>query len=99
MMSLHTKPKGENVKKQSIGLSNEDAIVLQQICESGEEDVINLSRSLNMNRARVIAILESLRKKGLVTVKRTAGDWWVGMSLKGKQFTSYIWPEMAPMTI
>ena len=52
-----------------------------------------------MNRARVIAILESLRKKGLVTVKRTAGDWWVGISLKGKQFTSYIWPEMAPMTI
>ena len=99
MMSLHAKPKGENVKKQSFGLSNEDAIVLQQICESGEEDVINLSRSLNMNRARVIAILESLRKKGLVTVKRTAGDWWVGMSLKGKEFTKYVWPEMSPMAI
>lgn len=77
-------------------MSTEDAIVLQQINETGEEDLMSLSKSLNMKRARVMASLESLRRKGLVTIQRTAGDWWVRVSLKGKQLTQYVWPEMLP---
>lgn len=72
------------MKAPKISLSNEDAIVLQQISESGEEDLISLSRGLGMHRSRVMAILEKLRRKGLITIQRTAGDWWVHMSSKGK---------------
>lgn len=81
-------------KHAQINLSNEDAMVLQLISETGEEDVVSLSRSLGMRRARVMASLESLRRKGLITVQRTAGDWWVHISSKGKEMSTYIWPEM-----
>lgn len=83
------------MKVSHINLSNEDAMVLQLISETGEEDLANLSRSLGMRRARVMASLESLRRKGLITIQRTASDWWVHISSKGKQMSTYIWPEMA----
>lgn len=82
------------MKAAPIDLNNEDAMVLQQISESGEEDVISLSQTLGMRRGRVIASIESLRRKGLIVVQRTAGDWWVRVSSKGKQLSHYVWPEM-----
>ena len=87
------------MKTPHVNLSNEDAMILQQISESGEEDLINLSKSLGMRRARVMASLENLRKKGLITIQRTAGDWWVHISTKGKAITHYMWPEMPTMTV
>lgn len=83
------------MKTPRINLSNEDAMVLQQISETGEEDLVSLARNLDMRRARVMASLESLRRKGLITIQRTASDWWVHMSSKGKAMSTYIWPEMA----
>lgn len=81
------------MKKPNVNLSNEDALVLQQISESGEEDVVSLSEGLGMKSSRVRASIESLRRKGLVTVQRTASDWWVQVSTKGKELTRYVWPE------
>ena len=81
------------MKVPKISLSAEDAMVLQQISESGEEDVYSLAESLGLKKKRVIAILESLRRKGLITVQRTASDWWVHISSKGKQLTHYVWPD------
>lgn len=83
------------MKTPHISLSSEDAMVLQQISESGEEDIISLERSLGMNRGRVMASLESLRKKGLITIQRISGDWWVHISSKGKKLTHHVWPELA----
>lgn len=96
-MNYKQKRKGgiKPMKVSHINLSNEDAMVLQLISETGEEDLANLSRSLGMRRARVMASLESLRRKGLITIQRTASDWWVHISSKGKQMSTYIWPEMA----
>jgi DNA-binding MarR family transcriptional regulator len=85
------------MKTPRITLNNEDAIVLQQISELGEEDVIGLQQSLGMNRGRVLASIESLRRKGLITVHRISDDWWFHLSRKGKQLTQYMWPEMAPV--
>ena len=82
------------MKQPVVNLSTEDALVLQQISESGEEDVISLSRSLGIGRKRVMVSLERLRQKGLVKIKRTADDWWIYLSTKGKQLSSYVWPEM-----
>lgn len=85
------------MKKPQISLSIEDALVLQQISESGEEDIISLERMLGMRRKKVMACLESLRRKGLITVQRTASDWWVQISSKGKQLTHYVWPDATPL--
>lgn len=35
-----------------VQITNEEAIVLQQISESGEEDIVSLARGLRMNRSR-----------------------------------------------
>lgn len=77
-----------------VQITNEEALVLQQISESGEEDVVNLSRSLRMNRGRVLQTLEHLKQKGLITIKATYGDWWVHTSAKGTRLVHYMWPEM-----
>lgn len=82
------------MKTPNINLSNDDALVLQQISETGEEDVISLASGLGIHKGKIIAILENLRRKGLITIERTASDWWVQISQKGKEFTSYVWPDM-----
>lgn len=83
------------MKAPTINLTSDDALVLQQISESGEEDVMSLASGLGMHRGRIMAILNSLRRKGLITIERTAGDWWVQVSQKGKDLTTYVWPDMA----
>jgi DNA-binding MarR family transcriptional regulator len=77
-----------------ITISNEEAIVLQQISESGEEDLVSLARGLRMHRSRVMQHLEHLKHKGLITIKATYGDWWVRTSAKGTRLVRYMWPEM-----
>lgn len=89
------------MKTPLISLTSEDALVLQIISETGEEDIIGLEQSLGMNRGRVMASLESLRRKGLISIQRISGDWWVHISAKGKRLTHHVWPELAmsPMAI
>lgn len=87
------------MKTPQVTLSNEDAMILQQINQTGEEDIISLEQALGMQRGRLLARLEHLRRKGLITIQRTASDWWVQMSSKGKQVSTYIWPEASPMAI
>ncbi len=77
-----------------ITISNEEAIVLQQISESGEEDLVSLARGLRMHRSRVMQHLEHLKHKGLITIKATYGDWWVRTSAEGTRLVRYMWPEM-----
>lgn len=84
------------MKQPVVNLSTEDALVLQQISESGEEDVVSLTQTLGMHRQRILASLERLRQKGLIKIKRTADDWWIYLSTKGKNLSSYVWPEMTP---
>lgn len=83
------------MKKRTVNLSTEDALVLQQISESGEEDVVSLSRGLGIKRQRIMKSIEHLKSKGLIVVKHAADDWWVYMSGRGKQLAHYIWPDMA----
>lgn len=87
------------MKTPQVTLSNEDAMILQQINQTGEEDIISLEQALGMQRGRLLARLEHLRRKGLITIQRTASDWWVQVSSKGKQVSTYIWPEASPMAI
>ena len=86
------------MKTPRVTLSNDDALILQQISESGEEDLGSLASSLNMKRGRVQASLDSLRRKGLIDIQRTAGEWWVNISSRGKALMQYIWSDSAAMS-
>ena len=83
-------------KVQPVNLTSDEALVLQQIAENGEDDVIGLSRGLRMSRSRVAQQLERLRAKKLVTIKSVYGDLWVRASKRGRRLVRYMWPEMAP---
>ena len=61
-------------KVQPVNLTSDEALVLQQIAENGEDDVIGLSRGLSMSRSQVAKQLDRLRAKKLVTIKATCGD-------------------------
>lgn len=72
-------------KVQPVNLTSDEALVLQQIAENGEDDVIGLSRGLSMSRSQVAKQLDRLRAKKLVTIKATCGDLWVRASKRGRQ--------------
>ena len=78
-------------------LSTDEAIILQQISETGEEDVVSLAQTFGMKRKHIMSSLERLRKKGLISIQRTADDWWVHISSKGKELARYVWPESVVM--
>ncbi len=82
-------------KLRPINLTNDEALLLQQISENGEDDVSELARSLRMSYRHVAAQLERLRSKGLVTVQSTYDDLWVRISVRGRRLVRYLWPEMA----
>ena len=86
--------KGVNMTKQ-LNLTTDEALVLQQIIESGEEDLTGLTESLQMSRPKLMSQLSRLKNKGLIKIKTTTGDWWVSMSRRGKQTIHYLWPEMS----
>lgn len=83
--------------KQVVTLTTDEALVLQQISEHGEDDLISLSRGLHMNRHKVIKQLNHLRRKGLITIQATYDDWWVQTSIRGKRLVAYMWPEATTM--
>lgn len=69
------------------------ALVLQQVDESGEEDLTTLAESLRLDKTRLSHIVESLRNKGLVSIEYSAHDIYVRLSTKGKKLIEMLWPE------
>jgi DNA-binding MarR family transcriptional regulator len=75
-------------------LPTDYALVLQQICETGSDEVGVLSETLNLSQSRVLHIVASLRQKGLVMIDKTTwGDAWVRLSAKGHKLVTQLWPE------
>jgi DNA-binding MarR family transcriptional regulator len=73
------------------------ALVLQQIQETGSDELSVLSETLNLSRARTLHIVTSLRQKGLILIDRTNwGDAWVRLSAKGQKLVQQLWPESTP---
>lgn len=79
-------------------LPYEQALVLQQINESGEEDFTGLAAALRFGRAKLADILQSLHRKRLILVRRSSyAEAWVRLSAKGRQLMVEAWPESALM--
>lgn len=79
---------------KTVNLTTDEALVLQQISEHGEDDLIGLARSLRMSRQRVATLLTHLKHKGLIRIKAGYGDWWVQTSRKGTNVVRSLWPEL-----
>jgi DNA-binding MarR family transcriptional regulator len=75
-------------------LSTSEAIVLQQLHEDGEDDISLLSRQLGLPRGRILALVNSLKQKGLLIINHDYQGTWVRLSRKGNRLIAYLWPEM-----
>lgn len=82
--------------QQLIELTTSEALVLQQIHEDGEDDLPSLSRQLGMSRHHALAIIASLKHKGLLVVTDSYHQLWVRPSARGKRMIRYIWPQAQP---
>ncbi len=81
-------------------LPTDYALVLQQINETGSDELDVLSETLNLSRSRMLHIVTSLRQKGLVLIDKTTwGDAWVRLSAKGQKLVSQLWPESLPQPV
>lgn len=74
-------------------LSSDEALLLQQVHEAGENSLSDLSRDLGMGKRRIQSLLLSLRQKGLVKISSTFDDLWVLPSTKGQRLVGFLWPE------
>jgi DNA-binding MarR family transcriptional regulator len=79
-----------------IELPEDQALVLQQVGEYGEEDFDELAETLRYDRGRLSQIVQALHHKGLVYFNRGAqrGS-WIHLSSKGRKLMLYLWPDMS----
>lgn len=81
-----------------IQLPEDQALVLQQINEVGEEDFTGLAQGMRFGRAKLAEIIQVLHRKRLIVVRRSAyAEVWVRLSAKGRGFITTLWPESAAM--
>ena len=82
--------------QSTINLTTNEALVLQQIHEDGEDDLPTLSQQLGMSRGYAAAIIASLKHKGLLVVSDEYHHIWFRPSVRGKRIMHYIWPQAQP---
>lgn len=75
--------------------NHDQALLLQIIEESGEEDVEHLLLSLRYDRPRLFNLLISLKRKGLINIKNTGYSTVATLSSKGRKTARRLWPLVA----
>ena len=90
----------KKINEESINnLTPNEAIVLQQIYEDGEDDVRTLAQMLGMSAKSVVATVVHLKRRGLVAISNDLGDLWVEVSVKGCRLIKRLWPEFQNVSI
>lgn len=90
----------KKINEESINnLTPNEAIVLQQIYEDGEDDVRTLAQMLGMSAKSVVAVVAHLKKRGLVAISNDLGDLWIEVSAKGRCLIKKLWPEFQNASI
>lgn len=74
-------------------LSTNEALVLQQVYEDGEENARTLARQLNLSRPHVVTILSRLRQKGLISLDSDMDGLWTRVTKNGSQLIRSMWPD------
>jgi DNA-binding MarR family transcriptional regulator len=81
---------------QHIELPEDYSLVLQEVCENGEQDFTELAESLNFEQGRLRHIIQSLQHKGLISLSGAGFNgrgMWIRLSAKGRKLMSVLWPE------
>ena len=74
-------------------LSTDEAMVLQQIYEDGEDDIRSLSFELGITRQSAIREALKLEQKGLLIFQHSFDGLLLKVSSKGKTIVRQLWPE------
>ena len=74
-------------------ISTNDALILQCLDETGEEEMNFIAEELHEPKGRVSSRLMSLKKKGLVHIRSKYGEILVSLTIQGKLAMRYLWPE------
>ncbi|MCA9348394.1 hypothetical protein KC867_03215 [Candidatus Saccharibacteria bacterium] len=86
-------------KKLQASISEGEVLLLQQIYEDGEDDINDLVKQSGMSIGRVVSLVDSLRRKGLLIIHHNYVDTWVKLSSNGKRLISTTWPESMPSAV
>ena len=88
--SLRTKKS----KKHQVDLSVNEALILQQVFEEGEDEVDNIVDQAGMPKKVTMNVLSGLKSKGLLTIIQHAyGRILVSVTSQGKKLVHAMWPE------
>lgn len=82
---------------QNDTLTTDEAMVLQQIYEDGEDDIRSLAYELGMTRRRTITEVLQLEQKGLLDFHHGFDGLFLEVSARGKKIIRQIWPEARPL--
>ena len=97
------KNKSQNTKKskknKQMDLSVNEALILQQVFEEGEDEVDNIVDQAGMPKKITMNILSGLKSKGLLTIiQHTYGKILVSVTSQGKKLVHAMWPEAVALT-
>ena len=80
-------------QSQEAILTTNEALVLQQVYENGDDEAAMLAAQMGMPRRTAMHVLADLRRKGLMAIDQAYGDAWVRLTTRGKRLVQRIWPE------
>lgn len=80
-------------------LSTDEAMVLQQIYEDGEDDIRSLSYELGITRQNAIKEALKLERKGMLTFQHSFDGLLLKVSSRGKATVRRLWPEASAFTV
>lgn len=78
-------------------LTPNQAMILQQVYEDGEDDIRSLARELGISRHRTIAEILQLEQKGLLDLHYGFDGLLLEVSRRGKQMVHSLWPDAQPI--
>lgn len=82
-----------NMSATTPTLTPNEALILQQVHEDGEDDLSTVALQLGMSRSYVASVVAHLKSKGLVVVNTNLDDLWIHLTTRGRQLVNYMWPE------
>lgn len=80
-------------------LTPNEAMILQQVYEDGEDDIRSLAYELGISRHRTIAEIIQLEQKGLLDLHYGFDGLLLEISSRGRQLVRQLWPEAQPLLV
>lgn len=79
--------------KVAKNISTNDALILQCLDETGEEELDFIAEELHEPKGHIVSRLMSLKRKGLIHIRNKYGEILVSLTGQGKLTMRYLWPE------